>query len=111
MYEKLQKVIFYPRAFHTPDFHEYHMCEYHRDGVIIMSLQDFQQGINNPTSNLNIALYSFAEYWLQNSTNSNFYAYDISESDIKKLYKIRNLSEEMLKKPNKLPYLTYMPST
>ena len=104
MYDKLQKVIFYPRAFHTPDFHEYHMCEYHRDGVIILSLQDFQQGISNPNTNLNIATYCFNEYWLQNSTNSDFYASDISKNDIEKLYKIRNITEEMLKEKNKLPY-------
>ena len=56
----LEKIIFYPVPFPTLRKPQLHTGEFHEDGIIILSLRNFTDGLMQSKKHFNIGLYTFA---------------------------------------------------
>ena len=84
----LEKVVLYPVQFPTPLHLQRHACEFHDDGIILLSLKEFTEGLANPAENFNIGTYAFGVAYIHFAKIED----TISPESISVLEEIRGIS-------------------
>ncbi len=60
MMREFARIIVYPRAYFSKVGQNYHKGEVNPDGVVVLSWEDFAEGIRIPDDNLNLGIHEFA---------------------------------------------------
>ena len=102
IFKDLEKVIIYPGAFPTRENNEFHSCEFHTDGVIILSNAHMKAGANNPNQYFDVSTYILAEAYCHYENIGMIFNEDIlgTLEEIKKTTKEKILEIHRLKELN-----------
>jgi len=91
VFSLLEKIIFYPVPFPTLKNRQLHTGEFHEDGVVILSLKEFTDGLMLPKEHFNIGLYTFACSFIHYSNMSPLH---LKEEDLREIELIRGFTIE-----------------
>jgi Mlc titration factor MtfA (ptsG expression regulator) len=81
MMKEFTRIVVYPKAYYNRESKSYHKGEVNANGIVVLSWEDFYEGIRVPDDNLNLGLHEFAHVLaLQRLSNPLFYDHYFKKS-------------------------------
>lgn len=88
-FEKMERIVFYPHPFMSPEIEEVHACETHfEDGVWVFSLEQFIPGVTKPAKFFNVALYEMSRVLLKEVAEIRHHLEEISGEKLEEYRKL-----------------------